>query len=117
MQIIPVKPLELLTNEELNYALPRFICEVRKSDGTYYPPNSLWQLIMGVQIYMGMNGGRPMRLLNDPNFTQVKNALDYTMKDRREKVLGVNVKQADIITREMENEMWEKGILGHEKPD
>ena len=31
--------------------------------------------------------------------------------------MGVNVKQADIITREMENEMWEKGILGHEKPD
>ena len=101
LHLIPEKAFEDFTVEEINYAMPRFIAEVRKQGGSFYPPNSLWQLVVGLQIYLRMKG-RPVRFLNDDNFVQVKYSLDYHMKERREKGLCVYKKQADIITYKIE---------------
>ena len=101
LHLIPEKAFEDFTVEEINYAMPRFIAEVRKQGSSLYPPNSLWQLVVGLQIYLRMKG-RPVRFLNDDNFAQVKYSLDYHMKERCEKGLGVDKKRANIITYEME---------------
>ena len=61
--------------------------------------------------------GRPVRVLNDDNFLQVKHSLDYYMKERPEKGLGVDKKQADIITYKMKEVLWEKSILGDRNPE
>ena len=45
-------PDNLLESEELNYWLPRFINEVRRTDGNPYPPRSIHQLLAGLQRYM-----------------------------------------------------------------
>ena len=116
LHLIPEKAFKDFTVEEINYAMPRFIAEVRKQDGSLYPPNSLWQLVVGLQIYLRMKG-RPVIFLNYDNFAQVKYSLDYHMKERREKGLGVDKKQAEIITYEMEEVLWEKGILGDKNPE
>ena len=90
LHLIPEKAFEDFTVEEINYAMPRFIAEVRKQDGSLYPPNSLWQLVVGLQIYLRMKG-RPVRFLHDDNFAHVKYSLDYHMKERPEK--GVRCRQ------------------------
>ena len=48
----PDNLLERGNNEELNYWLPRFINEVRRTDGNPYPPRSIHQLLAGLQRYM-----------------------------------------------------------------
>ncbi|CAC5418561.1 unnamed protein product [Mytilus coruscus] len=36
--------------DELNYSISRFICEVRKTDGTEYPPDTLYSLVICLQL-------------------------------------------------------------------
>ncbi|CAC5374760.1 unnamed protein product [Mytilus coruscus] len=42
--------------DELNYSISRFICEVRKTDGTEYPPDTLYSLAICLQFYMDTLG-------------------------------------------------------------
>ena len=51
-------PLHLTdgTNCELNYWLSKFIMEIRRQDGTDYPPNSLTNIISGIQRQLRENG-------------------------------------------------------------
>ena len=45
----------LLKNEELADYLARFIMEARRKDGQEYPPNTLYQIVVGIQRYMREN--------------------------------------------------------------
>lgn len=45
---INIPELQFLTVEDVNFWLSRFIMEVRKKDGSYYPPKSLYLLATGV---------------------------------------------------------------------
>lgn len=52
---------------ELNYAVPLFLCEVRKTDGSEYPPETLRQLVASLQKHLETQG-RSDKLLSDPKF-------------------------------------------------
>ena len=41
---------------DLCHALCRFICEVKKIDGTDYPPNIITELAIMIQMYLHENG-------------------------------------------------------------
>jgi hypothetical protein len=49
---------------ELNYALPLFLCEIRKQYGLEYPPETLRQLIACLQKHMEIEG-RSEKFLSD----------------------------------------------------
>jgi hypothetical protein len=61
------KPFASMTVGELAYALPLFIYEVRKADGTDYPPASLRMLVLALQKFMEING-RVEKFLSDPQY-------------------------------------------------
>ena len=44
-------------NTSLQHWMSRFVLEVRKRDGTEYPPNTLYHIICGLQCYI--RGRRP----------------------------------------------------------
>ncbi|CAC5393007.1 unnamed protein product [Mytilus coruscus] len=69
--------------DELNYSISRFICEVRKTDGTEYPPDTLYSLVICLQLYMDTLGYNH-KFLSDSSFIQIKNSLDNVMKLRAE---------------------------------
>ena len=49
----PVDPsLEEMTVDELNFCVSRFITKVRKADGNEYPPDTLYSLVISIQLYM-----------------------------------------------------------------
>ena len=71
--------LEDMTIDEINNSVSRFIIEVKKMDGTEYPADTLYSLVISVQLYMD-SIGRPYKFLNDESFIQIKNTLDNVMK-------------------------------------
>lgn len=56
------------------------------------------------------------KFLDDPEFSQLKCMLNNEMKKRMRQGLAKPMKQADIITPEQEEELWQSGILGKDKP-
>ena len=104
-----------MTKDELCFSLSRFICEIRKKNTKDYPAESLYDIIICIQLHLEMHG-REFKLLDDPAFIQLKHTLDNTMKEHAKAGLTVKRRQAQPISRSEEEDMWSRGILGSESP-
>lgn len=106
--------LEAMTGDELNYAIARFVVEVKKENGDEYPGETLRGMVVMLQLYLETLG-REYKFLSD-DFMQLRNTVDTIMKERRRKGIGMTTKQAEIITIGEEDMLWEKGVLGDDTP-
>ena len=109
--------VEGLTKVSFKNALCMFIPEVTKvRDGSDYPGKTLYELITSIQKYLHKKKVY-WKLLQDPEFMDVRIVLDNVMKERAAANIGMVTKQAQFISLDHENHMWEQGILGEETPD
>ena len=109
--------LNTLTKESLCHALCRFIPEVTKvRDASEYPGKTLYEMIIAIQKYLNENE-IPWKLVEGSDFIRVKTVLDNTMKEQAEANIGMVKKQAQFISQNLENTMWQKGLLGEDTPD
>ena len=106
-----------LRKEDLCYSLTRFIPEVTKiKDGSDYPGKTLYEMIVSIQKYLNQNE-KPWKIIEDPEFINVKTVLDNVMKEYSKLNLGSTKKQVEVITLEHEEYLWQSNILGEETPD
>lgn len=105
-----------MSTAELVESLTRFIFEARDKNGDYYKSDTLYELVMALQMYMHIYG-RYVKFLDDPAFVEVRNALNNMMKFLASKGYKCPREKADAIDVEDENEMWSKGILGDSNPE
>ena len=103
------------SKDDLCFALSRFIREIRKIDNSDYPPNTLREIIVMVQMHLHQNG-LFRKLLDGDSFVMLRNVLDNTMKERTAQGLGVR-KSCDIISLVHEDRMFECGALGESNPE
>lgn len=109
--------LESLTKENLQHALCRFIPEVTRKKGVGpFPGKTLYQMISAIQKYLWVNKVK-WHLTEGDDFDDLQTVLDNVMKERTKANIGVVPKQAELITYDMENRLWQKGILGEQTPD
>ena len=101
--------------EDLAYALARFIREIKKVNGEEYPPNTLREIIIMVQMYLNQNGIF-WKLLDDSVFVFLRNVLDNTMKERTAQGLGIK-QSSSVISLSHELRMFDKGALGESDPE
>ena len=104
-----------LTDDQLVYVLTGFILEVKKQNGEDYPAETLYELVICLQLFMFING-RKLKLLDDDKFVNVRNCLDNRMKELSREGHVHPRNQAVPITLEQENDMWERNILGGSNP-
>ena len=107
--------LEVMSDEELNRSLALFVCEVRKANGSKYPPNTLHGMVASIQHYLKRKK-RIVRLFNDDKFCFLRDALDAMMKESASDGLGLTKKQGEVITLDEEEQLWSKGVLGDSNP-
>ena len=112
-----LRDLANLKLENLRHALCYFIPEVTKSKGEgLYPGHTLYQLCMSIQKYLNVNK-IPWKIVEGVEFEDVKTVLDNVMKERTALNIGVKRKQAQFISYQFEEKMWERGVLGEDCPD
>lgn len=105
-----------MSKDELCYTLSRFLCEIKKQNGEDYPGETLYELIICIQLSLELDFGREYKFLNDQAFSQLKNTLDSVMKERAASGISVKRRQADVISQQEEEMLWDKGILGTSSP-
>ena len=71
---------------------------------------------MSIQKYFNQNDV-PWKLIEDPEFIEVRTVLDNVMKERAMQNVGMIKKQAEFISLDYENELWRSGVLGEGTPD
>jgi len=104
-----------MSDEDLISCLPLFLLEVVKKDGTPFPPNTLRGLILSLQMFLECQG-RSVKLLSGPKFVPVQSTLDAVIKRSASQGLSLQSKQARVISEEMENVLWSRGLLGDKSP-
>ena len=98
------------TKGELAFALCRFIREVRKLDGNEYPPNTVRELVVMIQMHLHQNSIY-WKLLDGDSFLCVRNVVDNTMKERHAMGMGVR-RSSEVISLANESKLFNSGTLG-----
>ena len=114
----PSDLLEVGDADKLNFWLPRFINEVRRTDGNAYPPRTFHQLLAGIQRSMLEKNHCLPKFLDrsNPVFHPIHGACDSVYHDLHCSGVGVRVRHTPIILEEEEAKLWEYGLLGVDNP-
>ena len=96
--------------EKMNFihSMTYFLPEINKVSGDLFPAKTLYQLVRAIQKYLNVNKVA-WRIIDDPEFLDIRTVLDNLMKERTEMGLGVEKKIAEIITYSMEEKLWRGG--------
>ena len=96
----------------MNFWLPRFVLEIRKKNGEPYPPNSLYQIVCGLQRQLCEHGRADIKLFENPTLYDFRSTLDSEMKCLNATGNYLNKRQAQPIPAKQEDRLWELGLLG-----
>ena len=105
----------LISIESLIFAIPHFITEVKKLDGTDFLGRTLYDIVICIQFHLE-NIGFTWKLLNQETFKDVRFTLDNMMKICTQQGIGISVCQASVLSAIDEEELWEKCLLGWSNP-
>ncbi len=104
-----------ISKANLAYALSCFLSEVRKRDGSEYPGDTLYQLVVCIQFFLECSGCH-WKLIDGEEFIPLKFTLDNLMKECAAMGLGKRKSSSPISVLD-ENSLWDKGVLGTNTPD
>ncbi len=95
--------------------LTRFILEVRKINGSEYPPNTLYHIVNGIMRHVRIsNPGTDF--YKDAEYLGFIASLNAEMKRLQSKGMGSTQKQAESLSTQEEEQLWENQILGDHSP-
>ena len=94
-----------------------FVLEVRREDGSQYPPSSIRSLLCGVNRILKDNEV-PFSIMNkeDPSFRELFLTLDTVTSTLHRQGIGAIKDSASVISYEHETIFWQKKILGYDTP-
>ena len=98
-----------------SFSQSRFITEVRRLDGKDYPPNTLREIIICIQMFLHENCIL-WKLLDGQAFSKLRNVVDNTMKQRHSMGMGVR-ESSEVISLSHEDKLFGDAILGENTPE
>ena len=115
---VPVGLLASTDHVILGKWLSLFVAEVRKKDGTEYPPKTMYILLAGILRHMRLqNPACPNFLdMEDLSFAPFHNALDNVLRDLRARGVGSESQETEAFSKEEEERLWSSGTLGDDNP-
>ena len=115
---VPDEILHTKNLEDLCHWLCVCVSEMRKVDGTDYTPRSICQFVSGLQRYINELREHPIRLIDptNPIFKSLHRVLEKRYRDLHALGIGTTKRQAEIITKDEEEKLWESGVLSSDSP-
>ena len=109
---------ETLNKKMFSYAVCRFITEIKKLNGEEYPPKTIYEMVMCLQMHLELKGVF-WKLLDDTDsdFVQLRYTCDNLMKEKASGGLGSHIKQAEVLSYDDEKFLWDNGYLGMTLPE
>ena len=109
--------LETEHAESLAKWLSLFTIELRKKDGSKYPPATIHLILCGLQRIMRRNNSHPFDIFDkkDVRFRRFHGTMETTYQNLHKEGVGVEIRHASIISEE-EAILWERQILGCHSP-
>ena len=86
-----------ISEESLNFAIPCFITEVQKLDGSDFPGRTLYDIVICIQFHLE-SIGYSWKLLNHDTFKEVRFSLDNMMKLCTSLGIGMSIRKAEVLT-------------------
>ena len=111
-----IPPLQSIEASQLQHWLTRFVLETRKKNGAEYSPDTLHHLCCGIMRFLRWNGWPTVDFFTDAEFIDFRATLDGEMKRLQAQGIGSKKKQAEPLTEQEEEILWEKGVLGDATP-
>ena len=111
-----IPPLHEMPEKVLEQKLSSFIFEVRKKNGSEFPPDTLHHIVSGLQRYLRWSGKPSIDLFNKTKFPHFHSCLDAEMTRLQAAGLGSEKRKAEPLTHEEEEILWTKGLLGSHNP-
>ena len=103
--------------ERLSNQLRLFVLEVRKMDGEKYPPGTIKSLLSGINRELAKNKADfSIMDRSDRRFRELHLTLDSVSSKLHRNGVGVDKKNAKVISKDLEDLCWEKGSLGTSSP-
>ena len=110
-------PMDLLHSHDPELVCKHLCCfamETRKENGELYPPATIRSLLCGLNRILKANKV-PFSIF-DKEDSRFLNTIDSVSSELHKKGVGSQQKQGEVITREDEDTLWNKGILGQSTP-
>jgi hypothetical protein len=108
--------LSSLSLEEVKDFLPHFILEVRKTDDSYYPSNTLYDIILNIQNSLNFERNLSINIFKDNEFKNVRLVLNDEMKNLMKLGVGLKNEKSNVISVEVEDTLWRDNILNIDDP-
>ncbi len=115
---IPENILECADKAVLNCTLAKFVVEARKTTGEPYPPKTIHFLMCGLLRHMRSVNAQCPNFLNkkDPEFNSLHGVMDVHFHKLHSDGYGCDVKHAKVLSKEDEQRLWAKGVMGTATP-
>ena len=97
----------------INDYLPMFLDEIRRKNGTLYPPRTLYTMPTITQI---LELNLKCDIMNDSEFTRARKYFDKNLKKLTANGNQPLKRRAEIVSEEMVSELYRTGILGDSGP-
>lgn len=103
-----------MDKESMAFWMQRFVLEVRTQKGEEYAPKTLYGILCGLLRHLREHKIHDKNFLdaNDPIFGEFRKTVNSKMQDLLENGIGTEIKQAEPVSAEDENKLWDLGIFG-----
>ena len=86
------------------------MAEVRKEDGQEYPGETIYKMTCSLQRYLRFQRKGPL-FLTDKKSGKFRN-LHFVLKEKAGEGIGSITSQAEVITADQMEYLWQNGFLG-----
>ena len=111
-----IPPFEDITNHQLQQWLIRFVLEVWKKDGSEYPPETLMHICSGIARHLHNTRWPALDIYHDKEYAEFQTTIDAEMKRLQHNGHGSKRRQAEPLSEDDEEILWNKGLLGDHSP-
>lgn len=95
-----------------------FFSEIRQANGNPYTPRSLSYIMGGLQRYINDNSPHPLKIQqSDGEFKPLHTCLENLYVKLHEQGVSTAKVQADVITLDEEQQLWESGVYNTQTPE